>query len=925
MTESLVRDDPRWAVALLTGHVPTRGPIVRGECIQQRPAPVWHESFEEIPSTTIERRWRVQLSNESARARWLIMALAWLVVGGVIFTHTRLVREYLTIAGNLGIREGGIAPTPLKAAYPAFAADAQTWVRHALSLAEGDQSRLRFTTIDNGVVGREVHWNSAWGWTIVLAGKVEQRMTGGPLAPAIERSSVWLPSVVFGVLIVVFSGLTAQRAGAMAGVFMAIGMLGHPRVFEGFFPSYVDHHGLLAVSVLGVVLGAAFMGAGWWQADPGSGSGLLPRSVTQARQGAWISAISGAFGAWVSAASTLPPIAIVGCAGALTVLLAGRAARRAGAQFDAETWRLWGRVGAIASTGFYLVEYFPSHMGLRMESNHPFYALAWLGGGYLLGEWGELWLAPVGTLQRRWKRLVWPILAVVVAPATILIGGAKVFVVMDPFLANLHRSIQEFLPLWTSVRAAGWQTIWAVVGLENVPLFVALVSLFFFLRPRPLLLWFVAIATILFASMAWMQSRWLLNASGPHVVMALVLLTVFFGRRRTAVRWSAVAVALALLFSHAFYIRLGGAYADVNARRVAPKDAQQALFRDIAAALRASSPEGEIVLLSSPNSSTAIGYYGRFKTLGTLYWENGDGLKKAAAIHAAASQDIAGQLIREHRVTHVAMISEEPFIEQYFRLSRPEASMDEFKKCFGYQLLGERVVPTWLQMLPYKVPDDLAPLKVSVMLFKVAFEQSPADALYHIAISKIATGATEEAERDLDQLISQLPAAYQPWLRKGEIRFTRRDWEGSVAAMLKGIGLAPKPERLALYATAASSYYREKLPAQAVLLYRAALAETFDPNLAAYLAFALATSSDDTVRNGREAQEVAERALRLDPDNPVILNALAAAQAENGDFAKAVTTVERALGLARLKGDTALQQVSEQRVALFREQKPLRQ
>lgn len=867
----------------------------------------------------------MQLSNESARARWLIMIMAWLVVAGVIVTHTRLVREYLAIAGNLGVRENGVAPTPLRAAYPAFAADAQTWVRHALSLAEGDQRRLRHTTIDNGVVGREVHWNSAWAWTIVLAGKAEKWMTGAPLPQAIERSSVWLPSLLFGVIIILFSGLTAQRAGALAGVFMAIGMLGHPRVFEGFFPSYVDHHGLLAVSVLGVVLGATFMGAGWWQPDSSGGSSLLPNSVRRARQGAWISASSGAFGAWVSAASTLPPIAIIGCAGALTIVLGGRAASRAGAQFDAGTWRLWGRVGAVASMGFYLVEYFPSHMGLRMESNHPFYALAWLGGGYLLGELGELWLAPAGTLQQRWKRLLWPVLAVAVAPATILLGGAKVFVVMDPFLANLHRSIQEFLPLWTSVRSAGWQTIWAVIGLENVPLVVAVLSLAFFLRSRPLLLQFIAIAAVLFAGMAWMQSRWLLNASGPHVVLALVLVIVYFGHRKLAVRWSAVAATLILLFSHAFYIRLGGALSDVKARRVAPKDAQQALFRDIAAALRASSPEGEIVLLTSPNSSTAIGYYGRFKTLGTLYWENGDGLKKAAAIHAASSQEIAGELIRKNRVTHVAMISEENFVEQYFRLSRPEASAEDFKKCFGYQLLVDRVVPTWLQMVPYKVPDDLAPLKISVMLFKVAFDQSPADALYHIAISKIATGATEEAERDLDQLILQLPTAFQPWLRKGEIRFNRRDWDGSVAAMLKGIGLAPKPERLALYATAAHSFYREKLSAQAVQLYRAALAESFEVNLAAYLAFALATSTDDAVRNGREAQEVAERALRLDPDNPVILNALAAALAENGNFAGAVTTVERAVKLARQKGDAALQQVSEQRVALFKEQKLLRQ
>ena len=45
----------------------------------------------------------------------------------------------------------------------------------------------------------------------------------------------------------------------------------------------------------------------------------------------------------------------------------------------------------------------------------------------------------------------------------------------------------------------------------------------------------------------------------------------------------------------------------------------------------------EIVLLASPDASTGIGYYGRIKTLGTLYWENTAGLKSAAAIYCAST------------------------------------------------------------------------------------------------------------------------------------------------------------------------------------------------------------------------------------------------------------------------------------------------
>ena len=39
-------------------------------------------------------------------------------------------------------------------------------------------------------------------------------------------------------------------------------------------------------------------------------------------------------------------------------------------------------------------------------------------------------------------------------------------------------------------------------------------------------------------------------------------------------------------------------------------------------------------MLASPNASMGIGYYGNFKTIGTLFWENAPGLRAAAEIDA---------------------------------------------------------------------------------------------------------------------------------------------------------------------------------------------------------------------------------------------------------------------------------------------------
>ena len=105
----------------------------------------------------------MKLSRETSRQCWLVMILVWVTVAGLAFGHAKVTRDYLEIVGQLGLRDAAPS-TPLSHAFPAFALDAQTWVRHALSLIERDEGGypLRYTTLDNAPTGREVHWHSAW-------------------------------------------------------------------------------------------------------------------------------------------------------------------------------------------------------------------------------------------------------------------------------------------------------------------------------------------------------------------------------------------------------------------------------------------------------------------------------------------------------------------------------------------------------------------------------------------------------------------------------------------------------------------------------------------------------------------------------------------------------------------------------------------
>ena len=111
---------------------------------------------------------------------------------------------------------------------------------------------------------------------------------------------------------------------------------------------------------------------------------------------------------------------------------------------------------------------------------------------------------------------------------------------------------------------------------------------------------------------------------------------------------------------------------------------------------------------------------------------------------------------------------------------------------------------------------------------------------------------------------------------------------------------------------------------EAVAQYREAL--RLNPNLIGALnnlAWELATSPDDKLRNGAEAVSLAERACELTHyGEPQFVGTLAAAYAEAGDFPEAVTTAEDAERLAAAAGSKDLAERNRQLLELYRAHKP---
>jgi len=115
-----------------------------------------------------------------------------------------------------------------------------------------------------------------------------------------------------------------------------------------------------------------------------------------------------------------------------------------------------------------------------------------------------------------------------------------------------------------------------------------------------------------------------------------------------------------------------------------------------------------------------------------------------------------------------------------------------------------------------------------------------------------------------------------------------------------------------------------KEPRLAVAQYRQVLAVKPDAIEALNnLAWLLATSSDDTLRDGPEAVRLAERACALTQYKEAAqLGTLAAAYAEAGRFADAVATAQKAFDFATAAGNARFAAINQQLLTLYQAGRP---
>ncbi|MGD1074223.1 MAG: tetratricopeptide repeat protein [Bryobacteraceae bacterium] len=207
----------------------------------------------------------------------------------------------------------------------------------------------------------------------------------------------------------------------------------------------------------------------------------------------------------------------------------------------------------------------------------------------------------------------------------------------------------------------------------------------------------------------------------------------------------------------------------------------------------------------------------------------------------------------------------------------------------------------------------------AVTQFEKAARLKPdyAAALANLGGALVKVGRLDEAlvqlTKALESDAKSAPAHYNLGLvlsQRGDVRGATREW---------GSALDLDPKYAEAHDRLGDALYAQGRTAEALTHWRDSI--QLQPNNAPTLrraAWVLATSPDASIRNGDEALRLAVRAIEVSGGNDArMLDTLAAAYAERGQFADAAATARRALARAEQANQPALAAEIGIRVALY--------
>jgi len=199
----------------------------------------------------------------------------------------------------------------------------------------------------------------------------------------------------------------------------------------------------------------------------------------------------------------------------------------------------------------------------------------------------------------------------------------------------------------------------------------------------------------------------------------------------------------------------------------------------------------------------------------------------------------------------------------------------------------------------------------------VAMRPTDPDAQVSLANLLFQKGSIDEAIAHYQKAISVRPDDFLARYGLGHALLEKGELDRAIQACRSALLLRPLDADC--HTTLAIALDEKGNPPEAIQHYNKALelAPKSIPTLT-NLAWLLATSQDASLRNGPKAIELAKQADQLvGGTNALVLGTLAAAYAENGEFANAIETAHSAVQLARMHSEESLVRDLDQQIALY--------
>jgi Flp pilus assembly protein TadD len=191
------------------------------------------------------------------------------------------------------------------------------------------------------------------------------------------------------------------------------------------------------------------------------------------------------------------------------------------------------------------------------------------------------------------------------------------------------------------------------------------------------------------------------------------------------------------------------------------------------------------------------------------------------------------------------------------------------------------------------------------------------DARVSLGNALLQKGRIDDAIAHYQKAITVQPDHFLARYSLGHALLEKGDLDGAIQVCRSALSL--RDSDADCHTTLAIALEEKGNPAEAIQHYQKALelSPQSIPTLT-NLAWLLATSQDGSLRNGPKAVELARQADRLTGGaNTLVLRTLAAAYAENGEFANAIRTGRSAMQLTRMHREDSLTTDLDQQIRLY--------